>query len=89
MKMPERLTFTPRGWSDYSYWLAEDRAMVKRINRLLAETMRSPFEGIGKPEPLSQNLSGTWSRRIDQRHRLVYAVEGDQLVVLQARHHYD
>lgn len=84
-----RLVFDQSAWSDYTYWLAEDRAMVKRINRLLADMLRSPFEGIGKPERLSQNLSGAWSRRIDEEHRLVYLVEGSDLIILQARYHYE
>ena len=83
-----RLVFDQSAWSDYAYWAAGDRAMLKRINRLLADMLRSPFEGIGKPERLSQNLSGAWSRRIDEEHRLVYAVDGDDLVILQARYHY-
>ncbi len=84
-----RLVFDQSAWSDYTYWLAEDRAMVKRINRLLADMLRSPFEGIGKPERLSQNLSGAWSRRIDEEHRLVNLVEGSDLIILQARYHYE
>ena len=84
-----RLVFDQSAWSDYTYWFAEDRAMVKRINRLLADMLRNPFEGIGKPERLSQNLSGAWSRRIDEEHRLVYLVEGSDLIILQARYHYE
>ena len=84
-----RLVFDESAWLDYTYWVVEDRAMAKRINRLLAAMMRSPFEGIGKPERLSQNLSGAWSRRINEEHRLVYLVDGDDLIVLQARYHYE
>ena len=84
-----RLVFDQSAWSDYTYWLAEDRAMLKRINRLLSDMLRSLFEGIGKPERLSQNLSGAWSRRIDEEHRLVYMVDGDDLIILQARYHYE
>lgn len=84
-----RLVFDQSAWSDYTYWLAEDGAMLKRINRLLSDMLRSPFEGIGKPERLSQNLSGAWSRRIDEEHRLVYMVDGDDLIILQARYHYE
>lgn len=84
-----RLVFDQSAWSDYTYWLAEDRAMLKRINRLLSDMLRSPFEGIGKPERLSQNLSGAWSRRIDEEHRLVYMVDGDDLIILQARYRYE
>lgn len=84
-----RLVFDQSAWSDYTYWLSEDRAMLKRINRLLSDMLRSPFEGIGKPERLSQNLSGAWSRRIDEEHRLVYMVDGDDLIILQARYQYE
>ena len=83
-----RLVFTPLGWEDYCHWQAKDRAMLKRLNRLLEDTMRDPFEGIGKPEPLRHVLAGCWSRRIDEEHRLVYLVDGDHVVVLQARYHY-
>lgn len=84
-----RLVFTPRGWSDYSYWLASDRQTLRRINRLIDDSLRDPMTGIGKPEPLRHVLSGAWSRRITEEHRLVYLVDGDELVILQARFHYD
>jgi toxin YoeB len=84
-----RLVFTPHGWDDYTWWLARDRAVLKRINRLIDEALRNPSEGIGKPEPLRHVLSGAWSRRITEEHRLVYVVDKDDLVVLQARYHYD
>jgi toxin YoeB len=84
-----RLVFTPHGWDDYTYWLNSDRAVLKRINRLIDDTMRSPSAGIGKPEPLRHVLSGAWSRRINEEHRLVYVVDNDDLVILQARYHYD
>ena len=87
--MPDRLTFTTHGWDDYTHWITEDRTIVKRINRLLADMLRNPTEGIGKPERLSQNLSGAWSRRINEEHRLVYLVDGDAVVILQARFHYE
>lgn len=83
-----RLVFTPHGWSDYLYWQATDRATVRRINRLLEAMLREPFAGIGKPEQLRHVLQGCWSRRIDEEHRLVYLVDKDDLVVLQARYHY-
>lgn len=83
-----RLVFTPLGWEDYCHWQASDMAMLKRLNRLLDDTMRDPFEGIGKPEPLRHVLAGCWSRRIDDEHRLVYLVDGDDVVVLQARYRY-
>ena len=83
-----RLVFTPHGWDDYTYWLGADRTMLKRINRLLNDALRDPVEGIGKPEPLRHMFAGAWSRRITDEHRLVYLVDGDDLVVLQARFHY-
>jgi toxin YoeB len=84
-----RLVFTPNAWADYTHWLTADRATLKRINRLIDDTMRDPFTGIGKPEPLRHMLAGCWSRRITEEHRLVYLVEDDDLVILQARFHYD
>jgi toxin YoeB len=84
-----RLVFTPNGRSDYTYWLAADRQTLKRINRLIDDAMRDPVAGIGKPEPLRHMLTGTWSRRISEEHRLVYLIDGDDLVVLQARFHYE
>ena len=80
--------FTTHGWEDYLHWQATDRATLKRVNRLLEATTRDPFDGIGKPEQLRHALAGAWSRRIDQEHRLVYLVEGDDIVILQARYHY-
>jgi toxin YoeB len=84
-----RLCFTPRGWDDYQYWVTTDKVTVRRVNRLIEATPRDPFGGIGKPEQLRHVLEGCWSRRIDDEHRLVYYVDGDDLVVLQARYHYD
>jgi toxin YoeB len=83
-----RLVFTPIGWGDYTHWQRSDRATVTRINRLIDDALRDPTTGIGKPEPLRHMLSGTWSRRISEEHRLVYLVDGDDLVILQARYHY-
>jgi len=83
-----RLVFTPHGWEDYVHWQTADRSMLTRVNRLLDEVVRDPFSGIGKPEQLRHVLAGTWSRRIDEEHRLVYLVEGEDVVVLQARFHY-
>ena len=83
-----RLGFTPIGWEDYTHWQRTDRPIVKRINRLIDDALRDPTTGIGKPEPLRHMLSGTWSRRISEEHRLVYLVDGDDLVILQARYHY-
>jgi toxin YoeB len=83
-----RLVFTPQGWDDYVYWQTRDRAVLKRINRLLEDAVRHPTEGIGKPEQLKYGVSGAWSRRITEEHRLVYLVRSDDIVVLQARYHY-
>ena len=82
------LKFTPQGWEDYTWWVAQDRKIVRRINLLLADTLRSPFEGLGKPEPLKHLLQGCWSRRIDGEHRLVYAVDKTGVTVHQCRYHY-
>jgi toxin YoeB len=83
-----RLVFTPRGWEDYVYWQSTDKATLRRVNRLLKAVQRDPFGGIGKPEQLRHILQGCWSRRIDGEHRLVYLIDGDDLVILQARYHY-
>jgi toxin YoeB len=83
-----RVVFTPHGWADYTYWLAADRNNIKRINRLIDDALRDPFTGTGKPEQLRHALTGAWSRRITEEHRLVYLVNGDDLVILQARYHY-
>jgi toxin YoeB len=82
-----RVVFTPKAWEDYTSW-ADDRKTLRRINRLIEEAARDPAVGIGKPELLSQNLSGYWSRRITDEHRLVYQVRGDDLVIIQLRYHY-
>lgn len=76
-------------WEEYLYWQTQDRKTLERINTLIKETMRHPFTGIGKPEPLKSNLSGWWSRRITREHRLVYKVENKSLIILQCRFHYD
>ncbi|MEO6122939.1 MAG: Txe/YoeB family addiction module toxin [Ilumatobacteraceae bacterium] len=83
-----RLVFATNGWDDYAFWQSADRSTLKRINRLLDDTLRSPSDGIGKPEQLRHALAGAWSRRIDEEHRLVYLVDGDDLIILQARFHY-
>ena len=83
-----RLVFTAHGWDDYTYWAQADRQLQKRINRLIDDAVRDPTDGIGKPEPLKYLLTGAWSRRITDEHRLVYLVDGDDLVILQARFHY-
>lgn len=83
-----RLVFTPQGWEDYTYWQRVHRAVLKRINRLIEDALRDPPAGIGKPEPLKYGISGSWSRRIAEEHRLVYQVLDADLVILQARYHY-
>ena len=87
--MPERLVWTAAAWDDYLYWQTQDRKTLKRINALIQDTMRNPFTGIGKPEPLRENLSGFWSRRIDEQNRLVYAVDNADLAIVACRYHYD
>ena len=86
--MTRTLAFDPNGWEDYGYWQTQDRKTLKRINQLIADVLRDPFIGIGKPEPLKHILAGAWSRRIDEANRLVYYVTDDHVVVLQARDHY-
>lgn len=83
-----KLIFAEEAWEDYLYWQKQDRRMVERINKLIRETQREPFEGIGKPEALKHALSGFWSRRITDEHRIVYRVEGDHLLIAQLRFHY-
>lgn len=84
------LTWAPHAWEDYLYWQKADKKVLKRINALIRDALRTPFEGIGKPEPLRFDLAGYWSRRIDQEHRLVYKYDekADSLVVIQCRYHY-
>lgn len=86
--MASRLTWTLAAWEDYQYWQKQDRKTLKRINNLIQECLRQPFTGIGKPEPLRENLAGFWSRRIDESNRLIYAVENDELVIIACRYHY-
>jgi len=80
--------FTDEAWDDYQYWIENDKKKLKRINQLIKEIDRNPYEGIGKPEPLKANLQGFWSRRIDREHRIVYAVESGQIVYISFRYHY-
>ena len=84
-----QIAFTNAAWQDYVWWQTQDRKTLRRINLLVEATLREPFTGIGKPEPLRENLSGYWSRRIDESNRLVYAVEDGQIVVVACRYHYD
>ena len=83
-----KILFSEVAWEDYLYWQATDRQILKRINLLIREIQRSPQDGIGKPEPLKHSLSGYWSRRINDEHRIVYKVEGDELMIAQLRYHY-
>ena len=84
-----KLTFTENAFEEYLYWQREDKGVLKRINALLKDISRSPFDGIGKPEPLKHDKSGLWSRRITEEHRLVYRVTDGQIEIYQCRGHYD
>jgi toxin YoeB len=86
--MPDRLAWTREAWADYLYWQRQDRRTLKRINTLVTDVLRSPFSGIGKPEPLRENLAGFWSRRIDDTNRLVYAVDDERVSAISCRYHY-
>lgn len=86
--MTKKLSWTDAAWSDYLYWQGQDKKTLKRINKLIAETIKEPFIGIGKPEPLRENLAGFWSRRIDESNRLVYAVNDEYLTIIACRYHY-
>ncbi|MCR5067952.1 MAG: Txe/YoeB family addiction module toxin [Erysipelotrichaceae bacterium] len=81
--------FTEKGWQDYAYWQSEDRKTLKRINRLIEDIERNGNKGVGKPEPLTGRLSGFRSRRINDRDRLIYGVEGDDIFILACRYHYE
>lgn len=83
------LLFTSRAWSDYLYWQTQDKKTLKRINTLLRDIERGSFDGLGKPEPLKEDLSGFWSRRIDDTNRLVYRVQGEVIQILSCKGHYD
>lgn len=83
-----KISFTAQGWEDYQDWLSVDPKMFKRLGRLIEECRRHPFEGTGKPEPLRFDLSGCWSRRITQEHRLVYKVDDDGIIIMRCRFHY-
>ncbi len=86
--MSRCLAWTDEAWSDYIYWQGQDKKTLKRINQLIENVKRSPFEGIGKPEPLKENLSGFWSRRIDDTHRLIYVITKSHITVIACRYHY-
>ena len=87
--MPSKVVWTNAAWSDYVYWQGQDKKTLKRINVLIKDAMRNPENGIGKPEELRESLSGFWSRRIDDVHRLVYAIDKDQLMIIACRYHYE
>ena len=87
--MRSKLVWTNAAWEDYVYWQSQDKKTLKRINLLVKEVMRDTEVGIGKQAPLRENLSGLWSRRIDDTHRLVYAIEKDQIIVIACRYHYE
>ena len=80
--------FTAKAWNDYTFWQTTDQKTAKKITQLIKVSLKEPFNGIGKPEPLKHKLSGAWSRRIDSKHRLVYEVSDDVLYILSCRHHY-
>ena len=83
-----KLIFAEKAWEDYLYWQKTDKKILKRINTLIKDIQRDPFEGIGKPEPLKHALSGYWSRRINDEHRIIYKIQQDSLLVAQLRYHY-
>ena len=87
--MTRKISFTPTAWNDYIYWQSQDKKTLKRINALIKECLRTPFEGIGKPEPLLGDLAGFWSRRIDEKNRLVYEVTEAAITVISCRYHYE
>lgn len=83
-----KITFTPAGWDDYLWFQKNDRQLLKRINLLIKEATRTPFDGTGKPERLKADLAGYWSRRINSEHRLVYRATDDELIIIACRFHY-
>ena len=87
--MIRKISFPPTAWETYVYWQSQDKKTLKRINTLIKECLRTPFEGIGKPEPLLGDLSGFWSRRIDEKNRLVYEVTDAAITVVSCRYHYE
>lgn len=82
------LSFQDQGWEDLQYWITTDAKIAKKLIRLINASLNDPYKGIGKPEPLRYEFSGYWSRRINEEHRLVYTVVGEDLVIVQARYHY-
>jgi toxin YoeB len=84
-----RIVFSKNAWEDYTSWQDEDRKMLKKINDLIKDIVKTPYKGTGKPEPLKYDLAGLWSRRIDREHRLIYRVSKDDLFIYSCRYHYD
>ena len=83
------ITFSKNTWEDYSSWLVEDKKMLKKINELIKDISRTPFDGKGKPEPLKYDLAGYWSRRIAREHRLIYQVIEGKILIYSCKYHYD
>ena len=84
-----RIVFSKNAWEDYTSWVVENRKMLRKINELIKDIQRTPYEGKGKPEPLKYNLTGLWSRRIDLEHRLVYSVRDKEILIYSCKYHYD
>jgi toxin YoeB len=84
-----RIIFSKNAWEDYMSWQSEDKKILKKINDLIKDIQRTPYEGMGKPEPLKYDLTGLWSRRIDREHRLVYQENENEIVIYSCRYHYD
>lgn len=83
------LSFHPQAWDDYLFWQQNDKSILRKINQLIRDIARDPFAGIGKPEPLKLNLSGFWSRRITEEHRIVYKIQDGEIIIVQCRGHYE
>ena len=83
-----KISFLEDAWKDYLYWQSQDKKTLKRINQIIKDIQRNPFEGIGKPEPLKFDFSGLWSRRRNQEHRLIYEVRDNEIIIVQCRYHY-
>lgn len=84
-----KYVFVDESWEDYQYWLKTDKKILLRINELIKDISRNPFQGVGKPEPLKHKYKGFWSRRITEEHRLIYQVRGEEILILKCRFHYD
>ena len=84
-----KIVFAARGWEDYLWWQTQDRKLLKRVNALIQDIVRNGNEGIGKPEPLKHTFGGYWSRRINDEHRLIYLIAGDEIRIAQCRYHYE